>query len=64
MPKVIINLGDSEFACGITYVAITRARKLSDIIFNPFFSFKRIAKLNEGKTMKDRIEFIKSFNNT
>lgn len=42
IPKVIIDIGRYEFSCGITYVAITRARKLSDIIFKPFFPLRRL----------------------
>lgn len=39
IPKVIIDIGDSEFSIGITYVALTRTRQLSDIIFKPFFPY-------------------------
>lgn len=63
IPKVIIDIGDYEFACGITYVAITRARKLTDIIFKPFFPIRRIKKIGSSQVMKARIKFMQSFNN-
>lgn len=45
LPKVIIDIGSSEFCCGLSYVAITRARNVSDIAFKPFFSMQRLSRL-------------------
>ena len=39
--KVIINLSAKEFANGLTYTAVTRVRKLSDLAFDPFPNFYR-----------------------
>lgn len=61
IPKVIIDIGSSDFSCGLSYVAITRARKLTDIVFKPFFPMKRLSRLGNSAVMKSRIAFIKSF---
>ena len=61
IPKVTIDIGDYEFACGITYVALTRAKKLTDIIFKPFFPIKRIRKIATSSVMKARVKFLKTF---
>ena len=39
--KVILNLSDREFSNGLTYTAVTRVRRLSDIAFRPFPNFVR-----------------------
>lgn len=59
--KIIIDIGDSDFACGLTYVAVTRARNLKDIIFQPFFMFQRLKENNDKEPMKRRIQFFKKF---
>ena len=33
--KVILNIGDNEFASGLTYTALSRAKKLQNIRFDP-----------------------------
>ena len=42
LDKVILNLSNREFANGLTYTAVTRVRKLSDIAFKPFPNYLRI----------------------
>lgn len=59
--KVIIDIGDSDFACGLTYVAITRARCLTDIIFKPFFMLNRLKDNLRKDVMKRRVEFFENF---
>lgn len=61
IPKVVVDIGNSEFCTGLTYVAITRARKLTDIAFMPFFSYKRLQAIGHSKTLKARNDFIKTF---
>ena len=45
MNRIMINIGDREFACGLTYTAVSRVRSLKDLAFYPFLSFDRIARL-------------------
>ena len=37
--KVVIDTGKKEFSAGLTFVAISRVRHITDLIFNPPFSF-------------------------
>ena len=41
LDKIIINLGDKEFASGLTYTAVTRVRRAADMSFNPYPNFIR-----------------------
>ena len=45
MNRIMINIGDREFACGLTYTAVSRVRSLKDLAFYPFPNFDRIARL-------------------
>ena len=45
MQRVMINVGDREFACGLTYTGVSRVRSLTDLAFYPFPNFDRIARL-------------------
>ena len=41
LDKIIINLGDKEFASGLTYTAVTRVRRAADMLFRPYPNFIR-----------------------
>ena len=45
MQRIMINIGDREFACGLTYTAVSRVRSLKDLAFYPFPNFDRFARL-------------------
>ena len=47
--RIMINIGDREFACGLTYTAVSRVRSLKDLAFYPFPNFDRIARLRTHK---------------
>ena len=51
--KIILNIGDKEFASGLTYTAISRATELENIIFQilfpNFIRFENIFKTNKLK---------------
>lgn len=61
IPKCIIDIGNREFCSGLTYVALTRARNLSDIMFKPFFSLTRFSCIGKQMSLQSRVEFINSF---
>ena len=42
LDKIILNLGEHEFSSGLTYTALSRAKKLQDIAFEVPLSFDRI----------------------
>ena len=45
LDKVVIGVGKKELACGLTFVACSRVHELTDLHFNPPFTFHRIANL-------------------
>src|SRR5687767_8766357 len=54
LDKVVIDIGDQEFACGLTFVALSRTRKLSDAIILPK-SFKRFQNIKKNKNLNERL---------
>jgi hypothetical protein len=52
MPRIMINLGSREFACGLTYTAVSRVRSLKDLAFYPFPNFSRIDRLKMHNNFK------------
>ena len=54
MEKVIIDLGQKEFACGLAYTALSRAKRLEDIAFDPVPELARITSLQSGARVAER----------
>ena len=55
MDKIILNLGNREFATGLTYTALSRAKELENIAFEPFPLLERIANLSKSKMFQNRL---------
>ena len=55
LDKVVIDVEKKEFACGLTFVACSRVRKLTDLLFNPPFPFQRIANLAKSQRLLERL---------
>jgi ATP-dependent exoDNAse (exonuclease V) alpha subunit len=55
LPKTFIDLGQTEFASGLSFVAISRVRSLSDILIN-HFTFERLQRIKKCKRLKERID--------
>ena len=56
MDKIILNLGNKEFATGLTYTALSRAKELENIAFEPFPTLNRIANLSTGQRFQTRLK--------
>lgn len=56
MDKVIINISQKEFANGLAYTAVSRARKIEHLVFFPFPNFRRFTSIFTAKLFKDRKE--------
>ena len=54
MDKIILNLGNREFATGLTYTALSRAKELKNIAFEPFPELDRIANLSKSAMFQNR----------
>ena len=57
MDKIILNLGDREFASGLTYTALSRAKKFENIAFEPddFPTLDRIMRILNKDIFKERL---------
>ena len=49
LDKVRVDLGESEFSPGLTFVAISRVRRLTGLAFENSMSWRRLEKLKGGK---------------
>ena len=56
LDRVIINLGKTEFANGLTYTAISRCKKFEYLSFCPMKNYSRFAQIKKGKTFTYRIK--------
>ena len=56
LDKIIVNIGEKEFAAGLTYTALSRAKKLENIAFENFPDLRRIRNIFKGKRFINRLE--------
>ena len=54
LDKVVIDVGKKEFSAGLTFVACSRVRCLSDIMFNSPFAYQRVASLTKSMRLTER----------
>ena len=54
LEKAVIDLGPKEACTGLTFVCLSRAKRLADLMIEPM-SFDRIGKLGNSDTMKARL---------
>ena len=50
-----MNIGNKEYASGLTYTALSRAKKLENIAFDPFPQVKRIENIKEKYLFRIRL---------
>ncbi len=55
LDKVVIDVGKKEFSCGLTFVACSRVRQLSGLLFDPSFPFQRVASLTKSQQLQERL---------
>ena len=53
--KAVFDLGKSEATAGLTFVCVSRAKRLVDLLVEPM-PFDRLSKLGEKLTLKLRLE--------
>ena len=56
LDKIIVNLGDREFASGLTYTALSRTTKLQNIKFDPFPIKERMLNIFKKENFKKRLK--------
>ena len=55
LDKVIIDLGDDEFCNGLTYVALSRCKTISNVALINFPKFTRIRDLQKTSNFMERL---------
>lgn len=53
LDQAVVDIGPSEFALGMTYVALSRVRTLQGLYLEPF-SYNRLKKINEKKGLLEK----------
>ena len=57
LDKVVVDIGKKEFSTGLTFVACSRVRHLSDLAFARAFDYQRLANLaNSQRLIERRLE--------
>ena len=54
LDKVTIDIGKKEFSAGLTFVAVSRVRHITDLLFNPPFPFQHLKNLGKGRRVEER----------
>lgn len=55
LTRAVVNIGMRELAVGSTYVALSRVRNLSDLMFDPGFNYERLMKIKKSKLLRLRL---------
>lgn len=55
LKEAIISLGEKEFAAGLSFVAVSRVRELTDLSFKTF-NFERLQRIKDLKRVRERKE--------
>ncbi len=59
LDKVVVDVGSAEMAMGLTYVALSRVRKLENLMIASAFTKSRLDDIAKGKDFAERAEFIR-----
>ena len=51
--KVVIDVG-KKFSCGLTFVACSRVRQITDLLFSPPFPFQHLSNLSNSQRLHER----------
>ncbi len=52
--QVVVDVGKKEFSCGLTFVACSRVRHMSDLLFTPPFPYQRLSNLANSQRLNER----------
>ena len=56
LDNAVIDIGKKEMAAGLTFVAISRVRRLEDLAFSATYPLSRLERIRNGKRMVERLE--------
>lgn len=46
LDRAVVDIGESEFAIGLTYVALSRVKSIEGLLLEPSFPLSRLLKVN------------------
>ena len=52
--KLCVDIDKKKFSAGLTFVAISRVRRLTDLLLNPPFPFQRLKNLAKSQRIAER----------
>ena len=55
LDKVVVDIGKKEFSCGLTFVACSRVRQLTDLLFTPPFTYQRLQNIANSQRLHERL---------
>ena len=55
LDTVKINIGSKEMSPGLTFVAVSRVRRLQNVLFRPHFPFHRLSSIGRMNGIKQRV---------
>ncbi len=55
LDKVVIDVGRKEFSSGLTFVACSRVRRLTDLLSSPPFPYQRLANLGKSLRLQEKL---------
>ena len=55
LPTVVVDIGKKETSSGLTFVAISRVRRIQDIAFYATYPLERLQNIKKGMNMAMRI---------
>jgi ATP-dependent DNA helicase PIF1 len=55
LPRAVIDIGKKEMQNGLTFVAISRVRRIEDLAFSVTYPLSRLQGIKNGKNMDQRL---------
>lgn len=55
LEKAVMDFGEKEFSCGLTYVALSRIKSWNGVAVDPPISFERLQAIGKSAQLKLRI---------
>ncbi|XP_053209943.1 ATP-dependent DNA helicase PIF1-like [Panonychus citri] len=62
LDNAVIDIGSREHSIGLSYVGLSRVRKITDLAIQQYFAKDRIDRIPQSQMLKDRLAYIPSVN--
>lgn len=59
LDSCVVDIGDSEFGLGLTYVALSRIKTFNGLLIDPAFPLERLMKINTKKGLTEKKKELK-----